>query len=88
MSVKGGKREGAGRKPKIDEIKIIEQMDAIAVPKDVWQALWDRCVIGDVQALKLWASYRFGLPKQVVESVNQHTISNFNVKDLIKFDSE
>jgi hypothetical protein len=28
----GGAREGAGRKPKIDEIKLIETMDAVKAP--------------------------------------------------------
>jgi hypothetical protein len=67
MAGKGGATPGAGRKPKCTEIKIIEQMDAIAVPKDVWQALWNRCEMGDVQALKLWVTYRFGIPKQSID---------------------
>jgi hypothetical protein len=33
MGQNGGARPGAGRRPKADEIKIIEQMDAIAVPR-------------------------------------------------------
>jgi hypothetical protein len=52
MGQNGGARPGAGRKPKADEIKIIEQMDAIAVPEEAWQALWNRCKDGDIQAIK------------------------------------
>lgn len=67
MGKNGGVRPGAGRKPKIQEIKIIEQMDAICVPEKIWSALLMKCSQGDTQALKLWLSYRFGLPKQQID---------------------
>ena len=67
MGKNGGARIGAGRKPKIEEIKIIEQMDAICVPDQIWQALLYKCQQGDTNALKLWLSYRFGLPKQQID---------------------
>jgi hypothetical protein len=63
----GGAREGAGRKPKVLEIKLIEQMDAIAVPEKIWEALLRKCEEGDTQALKLWLAYRLGLPKQQID---------------------
>jgi len=63
----GGARPGAGRKPKADEIKLIEQMDAITSPDYVWQKLWDIASMGDVQALKVWIEYRFGKPKQSID---------------------
>jgi hypothetical protein len=67
MAKNGGARPGAGRKPKIEEIKIIEQMDAICVPDKIWEALLYKCQQGDTNALKLWLSYRFGLPKQQID---------------------
>ena len=67
MGKNGGAREGAGRKPKILEVKLIEQMDAICVPEKIWEALLMKCAQGDTQALKLWLSYRFGLPKQQID---------------------
>jgi len=67
MGKNGGARIGAGRKPKIEEIKIIEQMDAICVPEQIWNALLMKCSQGDTNALKLWLSYRFGLPKQQID---------------------
>jgi hypothetical protein len=67
MGQNGGARPGAGRKPKIQEIKLIEQMDAICVPNKIWEALLMKCAQGDTQALKLWLSYRFGLPKQQID---------------------
>lgn len=63
----GGKRKGAGRKPKADEVKIIESMDAVGVPEKFWELLWKKCEKGDVQALKLWANYRFGMPRQAID---------------------
>ena len=67
----GGARIGGGRKPKADEIKIIEQMDAIAAPEEAWKALWYKCQDGDIQAIKCWLNYRFGMPKQVVDVTTQ-----------------
>lgn len=63
----GGSRPGAGRKPKVQEIRIIEQMDAISVPDEIWNALLFKCKEGDTAAIKLWLSYRFGLPKQQID---------------------
>jgi NADPH-dependent ferric siderophore reductase len=63
----GGRRQGSGRNPKADEIKIIEQMDAVAVPEDAWRALWVKCQEGDTQAIKTWLNYRFGMPKQKID---------------------
>ena len=63
----GGARPGAGRKPKADEIKLIEQMDAVMVPESVWIALGEKVENGDTQAIKTWLSYRYGMPKQMIE---------------------
>jgi hypothetical protein len=63
----GGARHGAGRKPKADEIKLIEQMDAIAAPSEAWAALWGKVQEGDTQAIKTWLEYRFGKPKQQLD---------------------
>ena len=64
---RGGPRPNSGRPPKILEIKLIEQMDAICVPEQIWNALLMKCSQGDTNALKLWLSYRFGLPKQQID---------------------
>lgn len=63
----GGKRIGAGRKPKAEEISTIEAMDAVMVPSEAWQLLADVAATGDVQAIKLWLSYRVGVPKQTID---------------------
>jgi hypothetical protein len=82
-----GGNKNAGRKPKADEIKLIESMDAITAPESVWRALYAKVEEGDVQAIKTWLSYRFGMPKQTVEQNSKVTIDNFNLKDVIKFDN-
>jgi hypothetical protein len=64
---RGGPRPNSGRPPKIQEVKLIEQMDALAVPEQIWNALLFKCKEGDTAAIKLWLSYRFGLPKQQID---------------------
>jgi len=83
----GGKREGAGRKPKIDEITLIESMDAVLVPKEAWEKLAVKVKENDVQAIKTWLSYRYGMPKQTVDNNTNVTVNDFNLKEVIKFDN-
>jgi hypothetical protein len=59
-----GGNKNAGRKPKADEIKVAEEMDAVLIPKAVWQALAEKVKEGDGQCIKTWLSYRYGMPKQ------------------------
>ena len=56
-----------GRKPKVDEILIIEAMDAVMVPNEAWQALADLVRGRDGQAIKTWLAYRFGMPRQLID---------------------
>ncbi len=63
----GGHPTNGGRKPKIDEIKLIETMDAVLAPVSAWTALSLKVEEGDVQAIKTWLSYRYGMPKQMIE---------------------
>ena len=64
---RGGPRPNSGRPPKILEVKLIETMDRICVPEKIWEALLYKCQEGDTAALKLWLSYRFGMPKQQID---------------------
>ena len=83
----GGAREGAGRKPKADEIKLIDTMDAICVPDAIWAKLAEKAASGDTNAIKTWLSYRYGMPKQTVDTNTNLTVDSFNLKDVIKFDN-
>jgi len=82
----GGARKGAGRKPKVDEITLIESMDAVLVPQDAWKKLAEKVKENDVQAIKTWLSYRYGMPKQTIDNNTNVTLNDFNVKDVIQFD--
>ncbi|MFY7937176.1 MAG: hypothetical protein ACOVOQ_07360 [Flavobacterium sp.] len=68
----GGAREGAGRKPKSDELKMIENMDATKASIEVWVKLAEKVESGDVAAIKLWLEYRFGKPKQLIGLVTEN----------------
>ncbi len=86
-SKRGGARPNSGRKPKADEITLIESMDAIAVPESVWKSLYSRVLDGDTQAIKTWLSYRYGMPKQTVDNNTNLTLNNFDLKEVINFDN-
>ena len=46
---RGGARQGAGRKAKADEIALIEKMDAILAPDEVWDAVAAKVLKGDTK---------------------------------------
>lgn len=77
-----GGNKNAGRKPKADEIKLIEQMDAVLVPESVWMSLAEKVESGDTNAIKTWLQYRYGMPKQIVQQ------TNINVEDKDLTDEE
>jgi len=79
----GGARQGAGRKPKIEEIKLIEKlspMDDIALDK-----LKMLLEAGDFNALKLFFEYRFGKAKQHIDLGSSD--GSFSLKEALGFDS-
>ena len=63
----GGKRKGAGRKSKAEEIQLAESMDNILSVPDVLQNLGRLVRDNDLQAIKLWLEYRLGKPQQSVD---------------------
>lgn len=81
----GGKREGAGRKPKADELELIEKLK----PLDdlAFEKLSDLIQKGDIQALKLFMAYRYGQPRQTVDTnltgeltINWHEEKTYETK--------
>jgi len=54
----------AGRKSKENQLKLIEQMDAIEIPDTLWKILAEKVKEGDISAIKIWLEYRYGKPKQ------------------------
>jgi len=77
----GGKRKGAGRKPKAEEDKLKALMDGIATPRHVWDKLLEKVTKGDTNAIKLWLAYRYGQPKQTIESDNTHNFPTIDMNE-------
>ena len=60
-----GGNKNAGRKPKAEEIKLIERLSPMA--NDAYKALWDGVKDGDYNFVKLFFAYYAGSPKQQVD---------------------
>lgn len=63
----GGKRPGAGRKPKADEEELLEILEQAWPKKDVIaaiKAIAERAMMGDLAALTLLLAYKYGKPKE------------------------
>jgi len=80
----GGARKNSGRLKKDEIISLIQTMDAIKAPKDIWAALATKVKKGDTIAIKTWLQYRYGMPKQVVDSTTTLNINDYDLKDFIK----
>ena len=80
----GGKRQGAGRKPKAQEQKLIERLDAIIDKDEALGKLGELVTKGDMRALQLYLGYWYGKPKDSVD-INSSEGLNINFRDLLKF---
>lgn len=61
----GGKRPGAGRKSKVEELRVSAIMDDIGNSERVLKALYTQaCKPGNTHAQQLWLSYKYGKPKE------------------------
>ena len=80
----GGARKGAGRPAKADEVKLIERLDAIIDKDEAVGKLGELVTKGDIRALQLYLSYRYGKPKESID-LNSSEGLNINFRDLIKF---
>lgn len=58
----GGKRENAGRKPKTDEIQLIERLSPL--DETAFEVLKDGLKNKDYRFLKLFYEYRYGKPRE------------------------
>ena len=86
MSTHGGARKGAGRKSKDDELKIIERLDNVIEKDNVIESLRNLIEDGNFNAIKLYFEYRFGKPKETIETT--HNVNNFDIKELFKVDKD
>jgi hypothetical protein len=83
---RGGARPNSGRLKKDELLSLIETMDLVKVPENVWKKLGERVEDGDTNAIKTWLQYRYGMPKQVIDQNTTHTINDFDIKDIVKFE--
>jgi len=81
---KGTKGNKGGRPSKADEQKLIERLDAIIDKDEAVGKLGELVAKGDMRAIQLYLSYRYGKPKESVD-INSSEGLNINFKDLIKF---
>jgi len=79
-----GGNKNAGRKPKADEIKLIEKLDELIDKDSVVKKLNELIEDGNFNALKLYFEYRYGKPKESIDITTGGQSLAFN--ELIGFD--
>jgi len=77
----GGARPNSGRLKKDEVINLIETMDAISVPDTVWKMLYAKVLDSDVNAIKIWLSYRYGMPKQTIDQKTELKIPTIDMNE-------
>jgi hypothetical protein len=80
----GGAREGAGRKPRAEEEKLIEMLDKHIDQDEVFEVLYGLIKEKNIKAVQIYFDRRFGKPKESVKISSDGF--NVNFKDLLSFD--
>jgi len=62
-----GGNKNAGRKPKEEEIKLIEKLDENIDSSSVFKKLNELIDGGNMRAIEIYLGYRFGRPRERVE---------------------
>jgi hypothetical protein len=60
----GGKREGAGRKSKSEEMQLIEMLNKHIDKDEAIKVLKSKIDEGDFKALQMYMNYMYGKPKE------------------------
>ena len=81
---RGGRRLGAGRKPKADELKLVEKLDNVIDNEIALKKLGELIAKGDIRAIQIYFNYRYGKPKEKID-INSSEGLNTSFKDLIRF---
>ena len=82
MSIKGGKREGAGRKSKAEEQSLIEKLSPLS--DLAFEALREALANKKDWAVKLTFEYMYGKPKQQIDQNTNITTSDIDWNKLFK----
>ena len=80
---RGGRREGAGRKGKADEQKLVEKLGPLE-PEALSQ-LSKALKNGQRWAVELFFKYQYGMPKQQTDVTPNGESVKFDIRDLVKF---
>lgn len=72
----------AGRKPKSEEIKLIEQLDKIIDRDKVIEKLNELIDEGDYKAIQLYMNYLYGRPKESKDVTIKGDTPMFNLGDV------
>lgn len=70
MSGHGGKRENSGRKPKADELKLMDTIkDAVSESdfSDIWKTIAKEAKGGSAAHIKVLFEYFYGKPKETIK---------------------
>ena len=81
---RGGRRLGSGRKPKADELKLVEKLDNVIDNEIALKKLGELIAKGDIRAIQIYFKYRYGKPKEKID-INSSEGLNISFKDLIRF---
>ena len=81
---RGGRRLGAGRNPKADELKLVEKLDNVIDNDIALKKLGELIAKGDIRAIQIYFNYRYGKPKEKID-INSSEGLNISFKDLIRF---
>jgi hypothetical protein len=74
-----------GRPRQHEVLALADKMDRLMPEEKVLAKLVELIEVGNIKAISIWMNFRRGLPKQIVETNQNHTLVNFKVTDLVKF---
>lgn len=80
----GGVRKGAGRPPKAQERKLIEQLKIYDAKAQ--KALFKAVDEEKPWAIKMFYQYRWGMPKQIIDQTTTLDTTTFDITKLITFE--
>jgi hypothetical protein len=66
---RGGKREGAGRKPKSEELRLVEKLSPYE--DDILTVIVRNAKAGEAAFVKMYMEYLHGKPKQQIETIGE-----------------
>jgi hypothetical protein len=70
---KPGEKRGQGRKSKVDELKLIDRLEAVMTSDEVLKRLVKHIKEGDIRAIFKYLEYRFGKPRETIEMKTEVT---------------